>query len=121
MNDAFKNLFQTRKPALQGVTLNFNQATIQDFREGIRRSEAEGGKRKRYHFIHAIHSIYFAGDAILETILDLYESLEENGMLLISTITGTLGEEVQKRGFHEQECGFIGWMKSTLRNPTKVQ
>ena len=91
MIGAFKNLLGAKKSTLPGVTVNFHQTTIQDFRAGIRRSEADdGGERERYHFIHSVHSIYFAADDLQGSIRDLYESLVDNGILLIVTATGNI-------------------------------
>ena len=87
MISRFQTNLKTQEPALSGVTSNFQNTTIQEFRQGLRRLEAAGGKMKRFHFIHVVHSIYYASD-IKGAILDLHESLEDEGIMLIITSTG---------------------------------
>ncbi len=56
-------------------------------------SEAEADKDVKYHFISAIHSLYYVPK--LEEVLGfLYEKLAENGILYIAIATGKYNEAI---------------------------
>ena len=69
---------------LHGVKFDWQNCTIEEY------MDTQGNMRK-YHFISAIHSIYYMKD--LKNTLDyLYDILEPGGILLVEVATGRQGQ-----------------------------
>lgn len=71
---------------LKGVTYEWKKQTIDQFRK----AREESGTTTKYHFISAVHSLYYADD-VEDTQTWLYDQLEEGGMLLIITVSDDSG------------------------------
>eukprot|EP00057_Strongylocentrotus_purpuratus_P003676 XP_003727123.1 PREDICTED: histamine N-methyltransferase [Strongylocentrotus purpuratus] len=78
-------LLQEKEANLQGVKTHFKQTTIQEFCAETKKAST-GDSRPKFHFIHAIQSLYYSDD-LNGTIWDMYEMLEEGGAMLIIMMT----------------------------------
>ncbi|XP_072043394.1 histamine N-methyltransferase-like [Amphiura filiformis] len=82
-NKDFINQHKTRvlQNELKGVTYEWREERVEEFMTSLKENE-------KYHFITAIHSLYYVHN--LEEILGfLYDKLEENGILLTVLTTET--------------------------------
>ncbi|XP_072177887.1 histamine N-methyltransferase-like [Diadema setosum] len=85
MTSRYNDLVQQKRSSLSGVRCSFVNALVQDFLAELGASETGGQSKKRFHFIHAIHSLYYM-DELERAISELYWALEEGGIMLISVM-----------------------------------
>ena len=77
----YKALAQSRAHELRGVSFDWRQQTIQQYEEA--------GDATKFHFISAIHSIYYVDD-VDSSLMYLYDRLEPGGIMLVIIISGTV-------------------------------
>ena len=77
----YKALAQSRAHELQGVSFDWRQQTTDQF--------TEAGDATKFHFISAIHSIYYVDD-VDSSLMYLYDRLEPGGTMLVITVSGIL-------------------------------
>ena len=75
----YKAHVQARADQLQGVVCDWRQQTMDEYQKA--------GNHTKFHFISAIHSLYYAED-IEQSLLHLYDLLELGGMLLVIARSG---------------------------------
>eukprot|EP00057_Strongylocentrotus_purpuratus_P032196 XP_786900.1 PREDICTED: histamine N-methyltransferase A [Strongylocentrotus purpuratus] len=78
--EKYRSLVKSNKSDFEGIEFDLRQLGIDEYRS------QEGDKPRKYHFISAIHSIYYAEDH-KDTIRYLYDCLEEGGILLIIVVS----------------------------------
>ena len=86
--ELYQSLVQRRKDDFEGIEFDFRQQTIDQYRDHEKEEDTEPTK---YHFISAIHSLYYAED-YADTVRYLYNCLEEGGVLLIVCVSGKFCE-----------------------------
>ncbi|XP_072169626.1 LOW QUALITY PROTEIN: histamine N-methyltransferase A-like [Diadema setosum] len=84
--DMYRKLISSGKEEFAGIDFDLHQDTL----DGYRRKLNETGVYPKYHFISAIHSVYYVDD-LNDTIRYLHECLEDGGMLFIVVISDTSG------------------------------
>ncbi|XP_072024614.1 histamine N-methyltransferase B-like [Amphiura filiformis] len=83
----YQELVNKMAENLSGVTTYWRKQGLEEFR----RAKVESGDTTKYHFISAIHSLYFVDADMEDTVKWLYEQLEDGGMMLIITISDESG------------------------------
>ena len=80
----YKQLIQTNKSKLSGITFAWNQQTLTEFQKA---SESSAQSSMGFHLITAIHSLYYEP---LESALQyLYGCLAGDGILVVALDSGT--------------------------------
>ncbi|XP_022080497.1 histamine N-methyltransferase-like [Acanthaster planci] len=82
MVDQYKSLVQSMAPELQGVHCDWHMTTMQQYQEA--------GSPTKYHFIGAIHSIYFV-NGVDKWMASLYDMLAPGGIMLMVLNSDTSG------------------------------
>ncbi|XP_072169625.1 histamine N-methyltransferase-like [Diadema setosum] len=84
--DMYRKLIADGKEQFAGIDFELHQDTLDEYRRKL----SETGVHPKYHFICAIHSVYYVDD-LIDTIRYLHDCLEDGGMLLIVIISDTSG------------------------------
>lgn len=74
---SFKKLVEEQKKALNGVTFHWRQESLQDF------CKANADSSKRFHFVSALHSLYFIQNKDLDFYLKTIFGWTEGKMLIM--------------------------------------
>ncbi|XP_077991754.1 histamine N-methyltransferase-like isoform X1 [Glandiceps talaboti] len=103
----FKDLatLKTNQGQWQNVNMEFNNATIEEYRE--KRNIAE--TKESFHIVHAIQCAYHFVDPA-STLFNLYETLQKDGLLLIVMVKGSAEKVLEKVGeyYYDPKFHFIG-------------
>ena len=75
----YEGLVRRMKNDFDGIEFDFRKQTIDEYRDLEKKSGLEPSK---YHFISAMHSLYYVDDYV-STVRYLYDCLEEGGILMI--------------------------------------
>ncbi|XP_072165797.1 histamine N-methyltransferase B-like [Diadema setosum] len=84
--DMYRELIANGKEEFAGIDFDLRQETLESYRQ----KQKATGMHPKYHFISAIHSVYYLDD-LKDTIQYLHDSLEEGGMLLVIVLSDTSG------------------------------
>ncbi|XP_071479251.1 histamine N-methyltransferase-like [Diadema antillarum] len=84
--EMYRKLIADGKEGFAGIDFDLREDTL----DGYRRKLNETGVHPKYHFISAIHSVYYVDD-LNDTIRYLHDCLEDGGMLLIIVVGDTSG------------------------------
>ncbi|XP_071479261.1 histamine N-methyltransferase-like [Diadema antillarum] len=84
--DMYRKLIADGKERFAGIDFDLHQDTLDDYRRKLNETDVH----PKYHFISAIHSVYYVDD-LNDTIRYLHDCLEDGGMLLIVIISDTSG------------------------------
>ena len=79
----YRDLIERGKDDFEGIEFDLREQTIDEYRE---HEEKVGQKPAKYHFISAIHSLYYPDD-YADTVKYLYNCLEEGGVLVIACMS----------------------------------
>ncbi|XP_072017845.1 histamine N-methyltransferase-like [Amphiura filiformis] len=82
----YKELVTTMADKLDGITIDWRKQGLDEFRK----AKVARGDTTKYHFISAIHSLYYVDD-MEDSLKWLYEQLEDGGMMLIITLSDDSG------------------------------
>ncbi|XP_041455690.1 histamine N-methyltransferase B-like [Lytechinus variegatus] len=82
--EMYRSLVESKKTDLGGIEFDLRQCGMDEYRAQV------GDQPSKYHFISAIHSLYYAKDH-KDTIRYLYDCLEEGGILLIIVVSDVSG------------------------------
>ena len=80
----YKELALSKADQLRGVTWDWRQQTLEEYEKA--------GDLTKFHFISAVHSLYYVDD-LEGSLLYLYDRLLPDGMLLVILISGRSVEE----------------------------
>ena len=75
----YKALVQSKAHELHGVSCDWRQQTIEEYEQA--------GDLTKFHFISAVHSIYYVDD-VEGSLMYLYNHLEPGGIMLVIIISG---------------------------------
>ena len=75
----YKALVQSKAQELHGVSCDWRQQTIDQYEKA--------GDLTKFHFISAVHSIYYVDD-VEGSLMYLYNHLEPGGIMLVIIISG---------------------------------
>ena len=81
----YKDLVKSKTDDLQSIAFDWRKQGLDEFRK----ERVERGDTTKFHFISSIHSIYYADD-LEDSLRWLYDQLEDGGMMLIITVSGTV-------------------------------
>ena len=81
--EMYRSLVEKKKSDFQGIEFDLRQLGIDEYRA------QECDQPRTFHFISAIHSLYYAQDH-KDTIRYLYDCLEEGGILLAVLVSGEM-------------------------------
>ena len=77
----YKALAQSKSHQLQDVSFDWRLQTLEQYEKT--------GDLARFHFISAVHSVYYLSD-LESSLAYLYDRLEPGGVMVITLISGTL-------------------------------
>ncbi|XP_054751821.2 histamine N-methyltransferase B-like [Lytechinus pictus] len=80
----YRSVLESDKSKFKGIDFDLRQMVFDEYREH------EGEHPPKYHFINAMQSIYYIDD-VNDTLRYLYASLEEGGVMLITTLSDACG------------------------------
>uniref|UniRef100_UPI00358EE996 uncharacterized protein n=1 Tax=Myxine glutinosa TaxID=7769 RepID=UPI00358EE996 len=109
----YRELVAQNRDQFAGIDFDLRQETI----DGYRKKQKEAGTQPKYHFISAIHSLYYVEDHT-DSIGYLYDCLEEGGILLIIVISGRNGR-TGRRGTLRSNQSTVGPGVSS-RRPSSI-
>ncbi|XP_071507454.1 histamine N-methyltransferase-like [Diadema antillarum] len=84
--DMYRELIANGKEGFAGIDFDLRQETLEVYRQ----KQSEMGVHPKYHFISAIHSLYYVDD-LNDTIRYLHDCLEEGGILLVIALADSSG------------------------------
>ncbi|XP_038068249.1 histamine N-methyltransferase-like isoform X2 [Patiria miniata] len=73
--DLYKSLVSSKAHQLHGVECDWRQQTIGQYQKA--------GDSSKFHFISAVHSIYYIAGDVDSGLMDLYNRLEPGGVMLV--------------------------------------
>ncbi|XP_041482077.1 histamine N-methyltransferase-like [Lytechinus variegatus] len=82
----YKALLDEKATSLPGVTTHLKQTTFEEFCAETRENSNSSDSRPTFHLIHAISSLYHVDD-FKKVIREMYEMLEEGGVMLVIVMT----------------------------------
>ncbi|KAJ8028158.1 Histamine N-methyltransferase A [Holothuria leucospilota] len=87
---SFKKLVEEQKKALNGVTFHWRQESLQDF------CKANADGSKRFHFVSALHSLYFIQNKDLDFYLKTIFGWTEGKMLIMQGAVNSIFSGLDK-------------------------
>ncbi|XP_070553905.1 histamine N-methyltransferase-like [Ptychodera flava] len=81
--EKYQSLFRAKQHLLEGVETEWREQTLEGFKKSV-------GSSVSYHFISAIHSLYYVDD-YRASLRYLYDMLEDGGVMLIVVVSDDSG------------------------------
>ncbi|XP_070560327.1 histamine N-methyltransferase-like [Ptychodera flava] len=97
--EKYRGLVQAKQHLIEGVETEWREQTLEGFQNSV-------GSSVFYHFISAIHSLYFTDD-LRARLCYLYDLLEEGGVLLIVIIAEDTGHVRVCKKFQHLESDYL--------------
>ncbi|XP_070553907.1 histamine N-methyltransferase-like [Ptychodera flava] len=102
--DKYRSLFRVKQHLLEGVETEWREQTLEGFKNTV-------GYSVSYHFISAIHSLYYVDD-YRASLRYLYDMLEDGGVMLIIVVSDDSGFWRLRKKFSYLEGSHMKFINS---------